>query len=86
MIYRATGNLRAIQTLLGHTNIGNTVRYLGVDIWGALELAEQTEICQRRLASRRKQPTWQKIDEAAKRPISAVQVRPLLSISRHPSS
>ncbi len=44
MIYKATGNVRAIQILLGHTKIENTVRYLGVDIEGALELAERTEI------------------------------------------
>ncbi len=31
MIYRATGNIRAMQILLGHTKIENTVRYLGVD-------------------------------------------------------
>jgi integrase len=44
MIYKATGNIRAIQILLGHTKIENTVRYLGVDIEDALILAERTEI------------------------------------------
>jgi integrase len=44
MIYRATGIIRAIQILLGHTKIENTVRYLGVDLEDALLLAERTEI------------------------------------------
>ena len=44
IIYKATGNLRAVQILLGHTKIENTVRYLGVDIEDALALAEGTEI------------------------------------------
>jgi site-specific recombinase XerC len=44
IIYKATGNLGAIQILLGHTRIENTVRHLGVDIEDALELAEHTEI------------------------------------------
>lgn len=44
MIYKATGNLRAVQILLGHTKIENTVRYLGVDVEDALTLAEGTEI------------------------------------------
>lgn len=44
MIYRATGNIRAIQILLGHTKIENIVRYLGVDVEDALLLAERTEI------------------------------------------
>ncbi|EIM73501.1 phage integrase family protein [Nitratireductor aquibiodomus RA22] len=44
LIYKATGNLRAIQILFGHTKIENTVRYLGVDIDDALTLAETTEI------------------------------------------
>ena len=44
LIYKATGNLRAVQILLGHTKIENTVRYLGVDIDDALTFAETTEI------------------------------------------
>ena len=44
LIYKATGNLRAVQILLGHTNIENTVRYLGVDVDDALTLSERTEI------------------------------------------
>jgi site-specific recombinase XerC len=44
IIYEATGNLRAVQILLGHTNIESTVRYLGVDVEDALTLAEHTEV------------------------------------------
>lgn len=44
IIYKATGNLRAVQILLGHTKIENTFRYLGVDVEDALTLAEGTEI------------------------------------------
>ena len=44
IIYKQTGNLRAVQILLGHTKIESTVRYLGVDIEDALALAEGIEI------------------------------------------
>lgn len=44
LIYKATGNLRAVQILLGHNKFENTVRYLGVDVEDALELAEHTEV------------------------------------------
>lgn len=44
IIYRATGNLRAVQILLGHSKIENTVRYLGIDVEDALALAENTEV------------------------------------------
>jgi integrase len=44
MIYRRTGNLRAVQLLLGHTKIESTVRYLGIDVDDALLIAEQVEI------------------------------------------
>jgi site-specific recombinase XerC len=32
IIYKASGNLRAVQIVLGHAKIENTVRYLGVDV------------------------------------------------------
>jgi site-specific recombinase XerC len=44
IIYKATGNLRAVQILLSHTKIENTVRYLGVDVEDALTFAGGTEI------------------------------------------
>lgn len=43
LIYRRTKNLRAVQILLGHTELESTVRYLGIEVEDALELAEQTE-------------------------------------------
>ena len=44
LIYRRTGNLRAVQLLLGHTKIESTVRYLGIEVDDALSLSEQVEI------------------------------------------
>jgi integrase len=44
MIYRRTGNLRAVQILLGHTKIESTVRYLGIEVDDALAIAEQVEV------------------------------------------
>lgn len=41
---RSLKNLRAVQLLLGHTKLERTVRYLGVEIGDALEMAEQTEV------------------------------------------
>ncbi len=44
LIYRRTGNLRAVQLLLGHTKVESTVRYLGVEVDGALTIAEQDNV------------------------------------------
>jgi integrase len=44
LIYRRTKNLRAVQLLLGHTRLESTVRYLGIEVDDALEIAEQTEV------------------------------------------
>lgn len=43
-IYKKTGNLRAVQLLLGHTKMDSTVRYLGVDIEDALSLSEGIDL------------------------------------------
>ncbi|MDH5691711.1 MAG: tyrosine-type recombinase/integrase [Gammaproteobacteria bacterium] len=44
LIYRRTKNLRAVQLLLGHTKLESTVRYLGIEVDDALEIAEKTEV------------------------------------------
>ena len=64
LIYRRTKNLRAVQLLLGHTKLESTVRYLGIEVDDALEMAEQT----RGVAS----PGW------SRPPGSAVAGQPLL--------
>jgi integrase len=44
LIYKKTGNLRAVQLLLGHTKIESTVRYLGIEVDDALTVAEQIDV------------------------------------------
>jgi integrase len=44
LIYRRTKNLRAVQLLLGHAKLESTVRYLGIEVDDALEVAEQTDV------------------------------------------
>ncbi|EZQ18222.1 integrase [Halopseudomonas bauzanensis] len=43
-LLKMTKNLRAVQLLLGHTKLESTVRYLGIEVDDALDMAEQTEV------------------------------------------
>jgi site-specific recombinase XerC len=43
-IYKKTGNLRAVQLLLGHTKLESTVRYLGIEVDDALSISEQVDL------------------------------------------
>ena len=44
LIYKKTGNRRAVQLLLGHTKLERTVRYLGIEVDDALSISEQVEL------------------------------------------
>lgn len=44
LIYRRTGNLRAVQPLLGHSKIESTERYLGIEGDDAIEIAGKIDI------------------------------------------
>ena len=44
LIHKKTGNLRAVQLLLGHTKIESAVRYLGIEVDDALAVAEQIDV------------------------------------------
>ena len=44
MIYRKTGNLRAVQLLPGHTKLESTVRYLGVEVDDAIAISDQIDL------------------------------------------
>ena len=44
LIYRRTGNLRAVQLLLGHTKIESTVTYLGIEVDDTIAIAEQVDV------------------------------------------
>jgi integrase len=44
LIYKKTGNIRAVQLLLGHTKLESTARYLGIEVDDALAISEQVEL------------------------------------------
>jgi integrase len=43
LVYAKTKDIRAVQLLLGHTRVDNTIRYLGVELEDALTLSESTD-------------------------------------------
>jgi site-specific recombinase XerD len=55
-IYKKTGNLRAVQLLLGHTKLESTVRYLGIEVDEALSTTSSTVAPQLDAASRSLRP------------------------------
>ena len=44
LIYKKTGNIRAVQLLLGHTKLESTMRYLGIEVDDAIAISEQIEL------------------------------------------
>jgi len=43
-IYKKTGDLRAVQLLLGHTKRESTARCLGIEVDDTLSISEQVEL------------------------------------------
>ncbi|MBE0369063.1 tyrosine-type recombinase/integrase [Pseudoalteromonas aurantia] len=43
LVYARTKNIRAVQLLLGHTKIDNTIRYLGIEIEDAIKISRETD-------------------------------------------
>lgn len=43
LVYARTKNIRAVQILLGHSKVDNTIRYLGVEVEDALRISEETD-------------------------------------------
>ena len=44
LIVQTTGNLKAVQLLLGHTKIESTARYLETELKAALKISEKMEL------------------------------------------
>lgn len=43
LVYARTKNIRAVQLLLGHSKIDNTIRYLGIEIEDAIKISRETD-------------------------------------------